>query len=160
MNRSVQAYLLSVASIGILLTLIQAFVAKKTMRQVITLVGGLLMILTVLSPLVKLDYKNLAKSISKLQIETEELRTGITIGNREIMGDIIKVNTQAYILDKAKELGMMLEVEVTVAADVDYPYPTAVVLRGAFTETKKAWLTQHISENLGIPKERQEWIAM
>lgn len=158
MTAAVRAYLLSIAAAALLLALVQALLPQGAVKRTATMAGSLLVILAVLSPLAKLDYDSLARSISKLQVETESLRTGIEVGNRELMAGIIKQRCETYILDKAGQMGLTLEVEITLSEGVDYPYPVSVTLRGAATEAQKRTLTAYITENLGIPAERQEWI--
>lgn len=160
MNEGVRGYLLSVAAAGILFSLVQVLASKPSVRRCVDLVGSLMMILVALSPLTKLDYETMARSLSRLRMDTEELRTGIAVENRALVGDIIKEKCRTYIWDKAKEMGLSLEIEVTVSGGTEYPYPTAVTLRGQATQAQKAQLSRYILENLGIPEERQEWVWM
>lgn len=158
MSGGIRGYLLSVAAVGMLLSLTQALAVKPAVRRTVSLVGSLLLILVVLSPFVKLDIEEAARSLARLRMDTEELRTGIAVGNRALTEDIIKEKCQTYIWDKAKEMGLELEVEVTVSSGTEYPYPVAVTLRGHADEKQKKRLMRYILENLGIPAERQEWI--
>lgn len=158
MTAAVRGYLLSITAAALLLALVQALLPQGAARRTAAMVGGLLILLTVLSPLAKLDYDSLAKSIAQLQMETETMRTGIEVGSRDLMAGIIKQRCETYILDKAGQMGLTLEVEITLSEGVDYPYPVSVTLRGAATEAQKRTLTAYITENLGIPAERQEWI--
>lgn len=155
---AVRSYLLSIAAAALLLALVQALLPQGAAKRTAAMAGGLLVLLAVLSPLARLDYENLAKSISQLQLETETARTGIEVGSRELMAGIIKQRCETYILDKAEQMGVELQVEITVSEGAGYPYPTAAVLRGAVTEGQRQTLTDYIAENLGIPAEQQEWI--
>ena len=118
------------------------------------------MVLTTLSPVMKLDPEQLAKAIAHLQIETENLRTGVEISSRELQGDIIKQQCETYILDKATAMGLTLEIEIQLHEDGQFPYPTGVVIRGSWTVAEQAALSAVITQDLGIPEERQEWISM
>lgn len=157
MTEAVKSYLLSVTAVSLLLALLQAILPNGAVKRTAALAGGLLVILAVVSPLAQLDYDSLAKSIARIQIETEALETGVSVGNRELMADIISERCQAYILDKAEQMGVMLQVEITVSQGTGYPYPTEAVLRGTVTEAQRTALTAYIAENLGIPAESQTW---
>lgn len=157
MTAAVRSYLLSIAAVGLLLSLVQAILPKGAAKKTAMMAGSLLLILTVLSPLARLDYDSIARSISRIQMDTETMRTGIEVGNRALMAEIIKQNCEAYILDKAEEMGLPLTVEITVSGGTDYPYPTAVTLHGAATAAQKQILAQFIAENLGIPEAEQVW---
>ncbi len=158
MTAAVRGYLLSITAAALLLALAQALLPRGAARRTAAMAGGLLILLTVLSPLAKLDYDSLAKSIARFQMETETIRTGIEVNSRDLMAEIIKQRCETYILDKAEEMGLKLRVEITVSSGTDYPYPTAVTLQGTAGERQKQMLTAYIVENLGIPAAQQEWI--
>ena len=155
-----RGYLLSVVAAAILLSLVTALLPEGKLRKNASLLGSLLMILTVLSPVVKLKSEDLSRSIAALQIESETLRTGVEVKNRELQGDIIKQQCEAYICDKAAALGFDVEAEIQLSDDGQFPYPTAVKLRSNATYAQQEVLSAIILEDLGISKERQEWISM
>ena len=157
MTEAVRNYLLSLAAVGLLLALVQALLPKGAVKKTAVLAGSLLLILAALTPLARVNYDDMARSISRIQMEAETMRTGIEVGNRSLMAEIIKQNCEAYILDKAEEMGLALQAEITVSGGAGYPYPTAVTLSGAATAAQKQALTQYIAENLGIPAAQQEW---
>lgn len=157
MTAAVRNYLLSIAAAGLLLSLVQAILPKGAVKKTAVMAGSLLLILTVLSPLAKLDYEEIARSISRIRMETETMRTGIEVGNRELMAKIIKQDCETYILDKAEEMGLDLQAAVTVSGGTAYPYPTAAVLEGDASAAQKQALTRFIAENLGIPEAQQQW---
>ena len=76
---------------------------------------------------------------------------------REINAIIIE-QLQAYILDKAADLGAELEVEILMPDDGS-GQPQGVVLRGAVSPYAKTRLQQIIAEDLDIAKEKQQWIG-
>ena len=49
----------------------------------------------------------------------------------------ISAQTEAYILDKAQDMGLHLSVEVTVVMGERYPYPAAVALTGRSTTAQR-----------------------
>lgn len=160
MTGAVGTYLLSVAVAALLAALVQSLLPKGGVRRAAGFAGGLVLILAVVSPVARLEYDDLAKSIARIQTETEQLQTGVSTGSREILSQIIKQRCEAYILEKARNLGLSLEVTVTLQDDGTYPYPAAAVLKGTFTQAQRGALTAEISQNLGIPARQQEWIAI
>lgn len=160
MTGAVGTYLLSVAAAALFAALTQSLLPKGGVRRVAGFVGGLVLILAVVSPLAGLEYADLARSMAQIRIETEQMQTGVHTGNREILSEIIKQRCEAYILEKARNLGLSLEVTVTLEEDGTYPYPAGVILKGSFSQTQRAALTAEISQNLAIPARQQEWIAI
>ena len=92
-----------------------------------------------------------------MRISAEQAATGVEIRNREALAAVIKQKTRTYIWDKAQELGLAAEIDVTVSTDGAYPYPAAVCVKGAFTEAQRQTLSRYIEENLAIGKEQQTW---
>ncbi len=113
--------------------------------------------MTALSGLAGWALEDVAEELSRMRIAAEEARTGVEIRNREALQAIIKQKTEAYIWDKAQELGLAVAIDVTVAEDASYPYPAAVRITGSFSEMQRQSLTRYIEENLAIGKEQQTW---
>ena len=154
---SIKSYLLHVASAGFLLSLILAVIPKGRVQQIAKFVGGLVLILTVITPVMKLDTDDLARSISRFHMTAQQDRTGIEISNRNILAQLIKDQCQTYISDKAEALGFEVSAEITLSEEGDYPYPVSVVLRTDASQKERDHLENIIVQDLGIPPERQEW---
>lgn len=154
MNHAIGKYLLSIASSAMLLSLSQAMLPKGAVRQIAGFVGGLVVILAVLSPVVSIDPDELAQYLSAFSVDLEA--NGIA-DDGQILSDIIKQRCESYILDKAMELGAELEVSVGLYEDAHYPYPVSVVLRGQVTPEQKMRLTEIISLDMGVSPQQQEW---
>ena len=140
-----------------LLTAVAMVITPKN-KKIVALAGGLIMILAAVKPLGELTYQDISAQIAKYQIKADELRSGINVGNAEIMALIIQEQTEAYILDKAAELGLEIEVEVTTQQASDgWPYPTDVKVTGQLSESDIQRLGRIISEDLAVAPDRQEW---
>ena len=113
--------------------------------------------MTALTGLAGWELSDVAEELTKMRIAAEEARTGVEIGNREALSAIIKSKTEAYIWDKADEMGVALEVEVETRDLGSGPYPWRATLTGTCGGEKRTALTQYIEENLAIPEARQVW---
>lgn len=80
---------------------------------------------TVLSPISRVDFSNLPDFSLRCMDDAEDAAAMGENLARDSMADIIKEETEAYILDKAADLHANLHVEVTVGED---NLPTAVTL--------------------------------
>ena len=152
-----KGYLFSLTAAALLSALVLALVPEGSVRRTVQLGCGLLLALTALSPLLKLDYDAIAKQIAEIRLDTETVRTGVEVQNRELQARIISEQAAAYIWDKAQELGLSVSVDVAIEEDGSYPYPAAVRITGQFTELQRQSLTRYIEENLAIGKEQQTW---
>lgn len=119
---------------------------------------GLVLILIALKPVAALDIENLARSISRWEIQASETESGIEIENQAIIIAIIKEKCETYIWDKAVSLGFEpLGVEVEIMADGGQPYPCRVIISGEFTQGQKQQLSHWIWQELAVKTEDQEW---
>lgn len=152
-------YLLSVVAASFLMSFTVAVLPKGKLQKTASLIGSLLLILSVLSPVVKLKAEELAIAISDLKIETEEIRINTELTSRELQRMLIKEEFEAYIWDKASAMGVSLDVEILLSDEASYPHPVGVKLEGSVTPEVQASLSRMISDNLGIEFDKQEWIA-
>lgn len=151
-------WIIGMFAASFLTALAQGLIPKGSARRAAAFAGGLVMILAALSPLVKVSSQDIASAISKYRFKAEAMRTGIDIGSTDVMEAIIQEQTEAYILDKAEELGLELTVSVrTTRADDGWPYPSFVELTGSFTEGGREKLSKIIETELALGPDSQEW---
>lgn len=151
-------YLISVAAVCLLQTLIGVVLPEGKIKKLAITAGGLLVILTVVSPVASLDADTIAETMSQFILDTEMAQTGVTVNQEDLLRDIIKDNCETYILDKASSMGLSLQVEVILSDTAEAPYPTGVTVKGEMTVEQMQKLSRYISEDLGIPADRQEWM--
>ncbi len=155
----IRQYLLTVTAAAIICGVAKTIADEKTVSgTVIRLIAGLIMTLSVLSPVVKLNLGELPDITSAFVAEGKVAASrGEELAARQIM-IIIKEQLQAYILDKAASFGAELEVEVLMPDDGS-AQPEGVILRGNVSPYAKARLQEMIEEDLNIAKEKQKWIG-
>lgn len=132
--------------------------SKSTQGTLIRMIGGLFLAFTVIAPITDLDMDVLMDLGNELSTEAEKAASRGQDLAADAMSEIIKQETQAYILDKAASYGAELTVEVEVNRE-ESAVPESVVLRGAVSPYAKAQLQQIMETELGIPKENQIWIG-
>lgn len=114
------------------------------------------MALTVVSPLLQVRLEGLKDLTLDIQLEASDAAAvGENLGRQEMEAIIID-RTQAYILDKAEELGLCLSVKVELSGE-EYPLPIGVRLEGDASPYARMVLTDYISQTLGISVEDQQW---
>ena len=120
----------------------------------VRLVSGLLLALALLRPLAGLGWEGLELDASPLE-EGREAAEEYRKNQTEAFSAIIEEKTEAYICDKAEQLGLECAVEVTAEpGGGGVPLPGTVVIRGAYSEA----LARSIAEEVGIPAEQQIWL--
>lgn len=130
---------------------------KSGIGALLKLIGGLFLAFTVISPVAKLDFESLTAFAESY---SSEAAAAAAVGENirsDAVADIIKSRLEAYILDKAGMYQAELTVEVVLSQE-DESVPEGVTLRGSVSPYVKGQLQRMIEEDLGIPKENQEWI--
>ena len=152
-------YILSVGVASLLAGIITEFSDGKCAIGMITrMVCGLFLAFTVINPLTNLNFGILESFSQDASINAQPIiSAGMTLAE-ESMAQIIKQETEAYILDKAQSLGCILEAEVTVGKGL-YPIPESVRICGSVSSQNRKLLEEILEKELGISKENQQWIV-
>lgn len=150
-----KAGLLAVIGAGLLTSILLELLKDGAVKQTVRLVIGLVITLLVLAPLADLDLNAFGQYMTQIQMEREMMETGIPVENEKILSQIIQEKTEAYILDKAGELGAEVMVSVVVEAGDTYPYPYEAVITGTLTKAQQESLAAYLEQSLAIPEERQ-----
>lgn len=155
---ALRQYLLSVTAAAILCSIVMKLLGKKgTASSVGKMLTGLFLAFTVMSPFAKLEIGKVSDFTNAFEADAADAVAAGQNHTRKAMAEIIKSQSEAYILDKAKALGVELTVEVAVS-EADIPIPTAVRLKGKVSPYVKSQLQTAIKDGLGILKENQIWI--
>lgn len=156
---AVQKYFLTLILTGVFCSVLQSLVPATAFRQAVSVACGLLLILALVRPILRINLSDVARTISKLEIADFEVQTGLEIDNQSLMAAIIKEQAETYIWDKAEELAFApIDIEIQMKEDGGYPIPDAAKICGAFTDTQRMQLSRWMEQNLAIPVEDQEWI--
>lgn len=152
-------YLISVTAAAMICGIAKTVADEKTVSgAVIRLVAGLVMTVTVLAPVVRLDLGVVPELTAGIAAEAKQAAAvGEDLAEEELRSIIID-RLEAYILDKAAAFGARLQVEILMPEDGSIE-PEGIILRGDVSPYAKQRLQQIITEDLNIAKEKQQWIG-
>lgn len=153
----IRKYLLSVAAASLLTSLLPALLPKGKIQKVESFIGSLVLILTILSPVVKLNASSIRKAMESYQIDLQDTQRGIEKKSRGVLEELISQRCEEYIWDKAAQMGLQLEIEITVGGNPDIPVPVSASMVGVCSQEDQAVLSKILEEELGIPRNKQEW---
>lgn len=145
-----RSWLLSVTACAVLVSIVQQLTDGGTMKKIVHFVGGMVLMLAMLRPLLSLTF-------DLPELDGGHYREAVETLNAEqdsALGDSIAAQTQAYIEDKASSLGLSVRAEVQTALRDGVPFPDSVTLYGE----NSAALGAYIVQELGIAEENQLWI--
>ena len=147
-------YVISVSAAALLWGILGSLMPRGPSKEILKLVAGLFLIFTVISPVARIDLSDLSELGKQLG---EEGRSAAQHGEKlaeEAADAYIKQALEAYILDKAQALGLILKVQVTLQSG---NLPEQVVLHGSAAPLLREKLTKDIQTAFGLPEEDIIW---
>ena len=152
MTELARNWLMGIACAAMVLSLAESLSPEGSVKRVCRLAGGLVLMLTAISPVLKLEEIDLKGITDWYQAGVQEYQEKLEAENDFLYESIIAENTAAYILDKAEELGAFCQVTVTVAWTQDgLPQPHTVRITGNLTQRQRSELSRILESDLGIP---------
>ncbi len=150
-------YLLKMICAALLCGMLTGLIGKKgALGTTVKLLTGVFMVMTIVSPWIHMRIQGLSDFFQDVSYNADAAVTDGQNTAREMLADIIKTKTEAYILDKANSFGAELAVEVKVDGS-DLPVPCSVRISGSISPYGKKQLENVIANDLGIALEEQIW---
>lgn len=154
MMAAVREWLAAVMVVSLLLTVAESLIPEGSIRKIAGFTGGLILLLTLLQPILRTDLGRLHLNMDDYGTEIASRRSELAEQSGKEQSRLIEKKTEAYILDKATQLGLRVTVRIHAEMGADgVPYPSKAELHGANSKA----LAAYIEEELGIPPERQDW---
>ena len=155
MMEAVRAWLTSVVLVSVLLSAAQSLIPPGTVRKAAGFTGGLILLLVLLRPVLGADLEHLELDFDHYQAAVEERQEELADTQTEAMASIIAEQTEAYILDKAGELGLEVTVRVETRTEGNgIPVPWSAELTGSWSQA----LASALETELGIPAQKTEGV--
>lgn len=155
-----KSYLIRLTAAAILAALVRRMAPSGASGRATRLAAGILVLLTAFGPLATVDTLKAAEELARGGFSDPLTTEDFAAETNNLLSDLISQEAEAYILDKAGDMGLELEVRVETSVADTYPVPWRVTLRGSPTALQRQTLSQCIAQELGIPEERQEWWSM
>ena len=150
-------YLLSIVCAAFICSIVASLIPKDSgYSSIIKVICGLFVATTAIVPALSVRFNNVFEYLGDIQTSAEEIVSGGAYAADTKLNEIIKQQSEAYILDKALSLGLSVEVEVKLT-NSDPPAPYSIEIQGTISPFQKQRLQQYIQDDLSIPKERQIW---
>lgn len=149
-------YVISVTTAAIACGMLTAVLKKGSAQSLVKLLCGFFLAFTFLAPIGKLKLEALPENFGFDYQEGSDAAQEGEYYARNSLAEIIKEQTEAYILDKAAELELSLEVEVFLSGD-KIPIPESVRIAGHASEQARGRMEYYLETELGIAKEHQTW---
>lgn len=155
-----RTWILSVTAVAMLIAVAEGLMPEGTVRKVAKITGGLVLMLAVLQPLVRMDYDTLFQAANgDAQVEVFGAQAQQQASG-EFLKTIIEDEVRAYVLDKAEQLGYHCEVSITCQLGEDgVPVPATATVQGLSDPEQQRVLRMLLREELGIAYEQQTYLG-
>ena len=158
MTELVRQWLLGVACTALILALADSLTPAGGVKQVCRMAGGLALLLAAVSPLLRLDSGILDSMLEEYRTAVRSYEEALQEQNNSFYLAVIEESTAAYIVDKAEEMGISCQAEVTFSYDENgVPCPWEVTARGDWTDETREALERLLEDDLGVPRQRQHY---
>lgn len=150
-----RTYLMGVVSAAMVVALAQALTPEGAVKKIGRLVGGVVLLLAVMKPLIGLSANEKTVPVADWLTPPTQAEED---GGQEVLKELIAQQTGAYIEDKGHTLGVNCTARVTVTeGEGGWPQPWSVEVVGSWTGKGRSALEKTIEEELAIPAERQNF---
>lgn len=150
----VRQWLLGVISCSMLVSMTEQLCPAGSVRKAVRFAGALLLLLAMWQPLTEAELPEEMWSLGNYREALARIQPELSQTGREALAAGIAAELEAYIEDKAENLGVKVRSEMTMREQGEAVVPESVTLRGAYSEALSEW----IASELGITKERQRWM--
>lgn len=159
MAEALREWIVSIICTAAFCSLAISLTPKGRVHSAVKLICGVAMILSIINPLAKLDFKEYSRQLRKYNDNASELIDSANSYSDKLNRLYIQDECAAYILDKAENNGAKLD-SVSVNAEWStegYWYPVSADIDYSCSDDIKQVLERTIEAELGIAKERQAW---
>ena len=153
---AVREYLLRLVAVCMLAALAAVLVHSSPASRIVRLIGGVLVLLVAVSPLLSIDTQQLSRNLERICAEHSFDTSAVEENTHAALALHIKRTPETYIESKAASLGAAIQAKVEVSDD-EQPVPERVTIIGTLTAEQTLVLRQYLTESLGIAPEKQEW---
>ena len=155
MTEFIHTWVVGITCAAIVWAIAESLIPIENMRRICMLAGGIMLLMAVIMPIVELDAEDLESITAEFDQVSRRRQEELQMEQSFLYESIIEENTAAYILDKARELGVACTVHVTVAWRDEIPIPHTVRVKGVWTAEQHDALSQFIETELGISEAMQ-----
>lgn len=152
-------YIMSVLSAAIISAIVAGIAGEKGVNgKLIRLVSGIFLAFVIVSPVADIDLSEYIGQLENYKVDGSDFAAYGKSVSENAQAELIRPRIEAYILDKAEELELDIQAEVTLS-EGEYPAPASVILSGNASPYAKQVLNEWIVDSLGISKESIVWSA-
>lgn len=149
---------LAVITAAVICGVITPMLSRGAPERLVRLLCGMFIAVSLISRIRNTDLSFVLAPLEKDWVMAHSQADAGAAMARQEMERVIKQQCEAYILDKAEELGTELRVDLELSPG-EIPVPEKIRLYGKADPAVRAQLSQLLTRELGIAKEDQFWLG-
>lgn len=151
-------YILSITGAAMVSAMILRLLdGKGSAATIARMLIGIFMTVMAIGPIVQVRIPDVHTFLPDVSLEAQMAVEQGRDTAKKALEERISRQVEAYILDKAAQLDVVLTVQITLSDDA-IPVPVGAYLQGNISPYAKTKLQNILKEDLGIEKENQIWI--
>lgn len=147
-------YVVSLTAVSLISAILLSLLRDGPERKILRLVCGVLTAMIALAPIYEVLQLKWDSSFASYMEEGKKMAENGEYSASAERTRYIRESLEAYIYEKAEQLNLDLTVNL-IQDETGHPY--SVEINGAVSDSDREKLRQMIVEDLGIPKENQQW---
>lgn len=148
-------YVFSIVVCSLSCGILSQIISDTKRKALIHLISGAVLAISILRPLSRINPEDFRHVPDLDQFSADYYIAEGKQTSLEALERRIKDSCEAYILDKAKELGTEIIADISLNEDL---IPVFVEISGEADPNVQTELQKILTTDLGIPKENQKWI--
>lgn len=149
-------YIVGIGAAAMICGITLSLAGNSSMQPLLKLICGIVLTFAAVRPILNLSGENFQRFCMEYEREAEHAVQEGKMLAQQYRNQRIMEGTQTYILDKARELGLDLQVKVALNQQ-EPPLPERVWIQGRLDFAAQRELSRILSEELGISRENQIW---
>ena len=150
----IKGYLVAIVAACMLTVVASVLVQKSPLRKIVRLIGGILILLVAVTPLLRLDMSQIVEYLQGSEYSFDTSAVEQTWQSQ--LSEHIKQATETYIENEAARLGATVQAKVTLTEE-EHPVPCHALLIGTVDAEQLEALSEYMETSLGIARTEQEW---
>lgn len=151
---SFREYVLAVVASAMICAVISNLFQNSSLKELVRLLGGLMLTLTVIKPITDIDFSALSQWELPYMQDAAYYRKQGEVQADEAISERIKAETEAYILAEAERMKAKIQVEIMLNEDC---IPYKADLRGNISPVVRQHMQTFLETTFAIAKENQIW---
>lgn len=150
-------YILSITGAAMICAVIVRLLdGKGSAATIARMLTGIFMTVTAIGPIAQVRIPDVHTFLPDVSLEAQMAVSQGRDTAKKALEERISQQVEAYILDKAVQLDVVLTVQITLSDDI-IPVPVGAFLQGNISPYAKTKLQNILKDDLGIEKENQIW---